>query len=194
MVDHLIDGIGALLWAAVLVQPEYGTIIIVTRTIRQISMIRSFRSCWRKAKKKLNTRGLDCLCHKKRGRLLTNFTIFSEDAHQWVTSNNRLYLNISSSEKISLASTKLRRCYNYKLEELTSHDERFHKTPNTTSFTWNKFKNYVKDRWPLNADTLLIYTTLQPFKREQKRWIRFTMATCISWWSLPLISRPLWPL
>lgn len=43
-VDHLIDGMGALLCAAVLVQPEYGTIIIVIKTIKQTSMIRSFRS------------------------------------------------------------------------------------------------------------------------------------------------------
>ena len=46
-VDHLIDGIGALLWAAVLVQPEYGMMIIVIRTIRQTSMMRSLRSCQR---------------------------------------------------------------------------------------------------------------------------------------------------
>lgn len=52
-VDHLIDGIGALLWAAVFVQPEYGIMIIVIRTIKQISMIRSFKSCERKIKDKV---------------------------------------------------------------------------------------------------------------------------------------------
>lgn len=46
-VDHLIDGMGALLWAAVLVQPEYGITIMVIRTIKQISMTRSFNSCQR---------------------------------------------------------------------------------------------------------------------------------------------------
>ena len=52
-VDHLIDGIGALLWAAVFVQPEYGIMIIVIRTIKQISMIRSFKSCEIKIKDKV---------------------------------------------------------------------------------------------------------------------------------------------
>ena len=44
-VVHFIAGRGAVLLAAALLQPEYGMMIIVTITIRQISRMRTLRSC-----------------------------------------------------------------------------------------------------------------------------------------------------
>ena len=44
-VVHFIEGRVAVLLAAALLQPEYGMMMIVTITMRQISRMRSFRSC-----------------------------------------------------------------------------------------------------------------------------------------------------